>query len=89
MKKIYGTAIIRDRGQLTIPEKIRDALVWPSSNSVISLIATPDNELLIRPYRATQKTDWKNIWKEIAKARATKGKNGNLSQFVSLDRNNH
>ncbi len=88
MANIQGTAIIRDRGQLTIPDKIRQTLKWPMPNSVVSLATTSQNELIISPYE-TQERDWTQIWKNIDASRSYKGKRGNLSGFISLDRENH
>ncbi|EKD99401.1 MAG: hypothetical protein ACD_22C00266G0003 [uncultured bacterium] len=86
-----GTAVIRDRGQLTIPEKIRGLLKWSSPNSVVSLCTTTRNELIIRPYNSKEKTlvDWDSIWMNIDLSRSYKGKRGNLSEFVSFDRESH
>lgn len=84
-----GTAIIRDRGQLTIPEKIRGLLKWPTSNSVVSIAITTNSEILIKPYPTDKIVDWTSLWKEIKRVRSFKGKRGNLSKFVALDRTKH
>ncbi|MBI2641665.1 hypothetical protein HYW87_03670 [Candidatus Roizmanbacteria bacterium] len=89
MTDIRGTAIIRDRGQLTIPEKIRGVLKWSSPNSVVSLATVSGNELIIRPYERQKVTDWMKIWENIRKSRSYKGKRGNLSGFIVLDRESH
>lgn len=84
-----GTAIIRGRGQLTIPEKIRGLLKWPTSNSVVSIAITTNSEILIKPYASDKIVDWTSFWKEIKRVRSFKGKRGNLSKFVALDRTKH
>ncbi len=89
MNNIQGTAIIRNRGQLTIPDRIREALKWTSPNSVVSLATTSKNELLIKPYQVSIHIDWEQIWKEIYKARSIKGKRENLSNFIISDRESH
>lgn len=89
MSSIYGTAIIRDRGQLTIPEKIRVALKWSFPNSVVSLVTTSENELLIKPFEGKKQTDWANIWRNIALSRSYEGTRGNLSGFIIADREAH
>lgn len=89
MKTLQGTAIIRDRGQLTIPEKMREVLKWSSTNSVVSLYTTEKGELLIKPFVANKEPDWDTIWANIERSRSYKGKNGNLSKFISLDRESH
>ncbi len=84
-----GTAIIRNRGQLTIPEKIRGILKWPVSNSVVSITITTNSEILIKPYGSDKKTNWIAVWKEINRVRSFKGGRGNLANFISIDRQNH
>jgi len=89
MSNIQGTAIIRNRGQITIPEKIRRTLKWPTANSVVSLVTTIQNEIIIKPYDNEKKVNWSQIWNNIELSRSYQGKQGNLSKFVSSDRKNH
>ncbi|OGK18492.1 hypothetical protein A2799_00725 [Candidatus Roizmanbacteria bacterium RIFCSPHIGHO2_01_FULL_39_24] len=89
MTNIQGTAIIRDRGQLTIPDKIREALKWSTPNSVVSLTTTSKNELIISTYKEQEQVNWPEIWARIKRSRSYKGKRGNLSRFIALDRENH
>lgn len=89
MTGIQGTAIIRDRGQLTIPEKIRKTLQWSAVNAVVSLATTSHNELVIKPYEDAQKVDWSTIWTNIELTRTRRGKRGNLSSFIASDRGRH
>ena len=89
MSNIQETAIIRDRGQLTIPEKIRESLRWPTTNSVVSISTTSQNELVIKPYIGQNQIDWSQIWTKIELSRSYEGKKGNLSKFISLDRGSH
>jgi len=53
--QIHTTAIIRDRGQLTIPLKIRRQLNWLTPNCVVTLTVTKDKKILVSPYVATAK----------------------------------
>lgn len=89
MTNIQEIAVIRDRGQLTIPDKIREALKWPSVGSVVSLATTPKNELLIKPFQGKQKLNWSTIWMNIDLSRSYIGKRGNLSSFIISDRKSH
>jgi len=89
MTNTLGTAIIRDRGQLTIPEKIRQVLKWSSPNSVVSLATTAMNELIIKPFESRKQIDWHAIWMNISLSRSFEGKKGNLSGFISSDRQKH
>ena len=86
------TSIIRDRGQLTIPDRIRESHQWTSPNSVVSIISDKADEIVIKPHEAFVKKeiDWDKIWKQIRRVRAFKGKGrGNLSQFIAQDRETH
>ena len=89
MTNIYGTAIVRARGQLTIPDKIRQTLKWPTPNSVVSLITTSSNELIIKPYDNQRHINWTQIWENIKITRSYKGKGRDLSSFIAFDRENH
>ena len=90
MTNVQGTAIIRNRGQLTIPEKIREEVVWAKPNSVV-IILKRQNELLIRPYEAQQKeVDWDRIWKNLRKIRSFKTENARpASEIIAEDRYRH
>ena len=89
MNNNQGTAIIRERGQLTIPDKIRQLLKWSSANSVVSIKIISENTLLIKPYEPYKKIEWDKIWEKIETVRSYKGKKGNLSSFIVSDREAH
>ena len=82
-------ASIRQRGQITIPGKIRNDLPWLDEGSAIHVIVN-DQSIVLKPYQqASQKTNWKKIWDKIALARSIKGKKGNLAAFIARDRGTH
>ncbi len=89
MTNVLATATIRDRGQITIPEKIRQGLKWPSVNAVVSLSTITSNELIIKPYQSTKSTDWSRVWNDIKLSRSYTGRQGDLAEFISSDRENH
>lgn len=91
MNNIQTTAIIRNRGQLTIPDVIRRAYDWIKTESVVKIIYRSPQEIVITPYiqENVKKTNWKKVWAAIHKARSFKGKRGNLSKFIAEDRYNH
>lgn len=85
----HTISIIRNRGQLTIPDSIRALRQWASPNSVITITSDQPDEIIIRPQQS-QKIDWDNLWKQMKRVRAFKGKGGgNLSSFVIKDRETH
>lgn len=88
MVAIQSTAIIRDRGQFTIPDKIRQAIHWVKTDSVISISVLPNNELNIRPFEHAH-TDWDDVWRRVKRSQSLRGKRGKLSQFITKDREHH
>lgn len=86
---LISTTAIRQRGQLTIPKKLRKRLDWLSEGSLVSVLSSLE-EVKIMPYRELSgKVDWKSIWDKVRLARSFKGKKGNLSQFIIRDRSSH
>ena len=86
--QLQSIATIRERGQLTIPGKIREALKWASENFVVRLIVR-EQEIVLTPYTNQKETNWDKVWQGIRLARSYKGKRGNLSNFISHDRQLH
>lgn len=82
-----AVGIIRQRGQLTIPDSIRKIIPWLSPMSAVTISAEKADEIVIKPHK--QEYNWTKIWAGIKKARNIKGKRGNLSKFISEDRYNH
>lgn len=81
-------SIIRERGQLTIPESIRKVVSWAGPMSAISISVVKPDEIIIRPH--TQSIDLNQIWENIKKSRNISGKgNVNASKFLEADRNQH
>ena len=79
-------SIIRDRGQLTIPDSIRSVATWATASSVVSISIERPDEIVIRPHQP-QRIDWNKLWEQIRKVRTFKGKGeGNLSTFIVKDR---
>ena len=93
MNNIQTTAIIRNRGQLTITDVIRRAFDWMRTESVVKIIYRSPQEIVITPYiqEKVKKTNWKKVWAAIAEARtiSSKGKKISLSEFVAKDRQQH
>ena len=88
---IQTTAIVRDRGQLTIPDEIRRLIKWITPRSVVTIRISTQDELIVKPYQTIEKqtVDWNKIWENIQLTRSFKGTRGNLSQFIVGDRQSH
>ena len=81
-----AVSIIRDRGQLTIPDSIRKTVDWVAPMSAITLYVNWPDEIVIRPHHK-KKVDWDKLWKQIKRVRSFKGKGqSNLSAFIAKDR---
>ena len=82
-------SIIRDRGQLTIPDSIRKTVKWANSMSAVSITVVKPNEIIIKPQQSY--VDWQEIWAGIKKARAVTGKSKAISSvdFLQRDRVSH
>lgn len=87
--RLQTTSIIRDRGQLTIPDSIRKVASWTTPMSAVSISIIKPDEIVIRPHQYHKEVDWDKLWKMINKSRSFKGKRGNLSQFIAEDRHRH
>ncbi len=87
---IQAVGIIRQRGQLTIPDKIRETFRWLTPSSMVTITSQKPDEIVIKPISANKKTvDWDELWRDIQRVRSYRGKGGgNLSKFVAEDRQN-
>ena len=80
--------IIRDRGQLTIPDSIRDLVPWAVPSSAVSISVVEPDEIVIKPHK--RQYDWDKIWRGIKKSRAIHGKGKmSASEFLMQDRQSH
>lgn len=82
-------SIIRNRGQLTIPDNIRKVVTWAKPMSAVSISVLKPNEIIIRPEQVY--LDWDQIWAGVKKSRAIKSKSHSLSaaEFLEVDRASH
>lgn len=81
-------SIIRDRGQLTIPESIRRVATWATPLSAVSISVVKPDEIVIKPHK--KEYDWDKIWEMVKKSRAIKGKGtGSAAEFIEQDRQSH
>lgn len=82
-------SIIRDRGQLTIPDSIRRLVNWITPMSAVSISIVKPDEIVIKPH--IKSIDKDQIWENIRKARAIKGKGLTTSaiEFLMKDRQSH
>lgn len=81
-------SIVRERGQLTIPDSIRRLVTWVTPSSAVSISVIKPDEIVIKPHQSS--VNWDEIWENIRKSRAISGK-GNISasEFLKQDRSAH
>ncbi|MDP4000924.1 MAG: hypothetical protein Q8P83_01675 [bacterium] len=86
MKKI---SVIRERGQLTIPDSIRQVVGWVAPMSAVSISVVKPDEIVIKPHQ--QKVDWNRLWKLIKKSRSLGiGRaTSSAAEFLEKDRRSH
>jgi bifunctional DNA-binding transcriptional regulator/antitoxin component of YhaV-PrlF toxin-antitoxin module len=82
-------SIIRDRGQLTIPDSIRKVVTWMNPMSAVTISVNKPDEVVIRPH--AKLIDKEQIWENVKKARAIKGRGATTSaiEFLMKDRQSH
>lgn len=78
-------SIIRERGQLTIPDAIRKNAPWVRPLSSVTLTVTP-TEIVIRPQGDSSKKEWDLLWHSIGLSRSLRGKRVSLSEFITKQR---
>lgn len=84
----HTVSIVRDRGQLTIPDSIRTIRNWASPNSAVTITSERPDEIVIRPHK--KEYDWDKMWELIRRSRAIKGKGkGSAAEFLEKDRRSH
>lgn len=85
MSNAQGTVIIRERGQLTIPDSIRKMVDWINPSSAVSISVSKPDEIVIKPHRHMDKVDWNRLLRDIKKLNAYPVK-GTMSEFIAWDR---
>jgi len=88
MKQIQTKSIVRQRGQLTIPDSIRGTTSWVTPGSVVIITRVKADEIVIKPHKEeTGVINWNKLWRNIELSRSHKGKySGSLSEFIVRDR---
>jgi bifunctional DNA-binding transcriptional regulator/antitoxin component of YhaV-PrlF toxin-antitoxin module len=82
-------SIVRNRGQLTIPDAIRKFVPWVNAMSAVTISVVEPDSIVIKPHVSVY--EWKAIWAGIKKARAVRGKKKGISavKFLEKDRRSH
>ena len=86
-KTHQAVGILRDRGQLTIPDSMRNSVPWMYPGSAVSM-SWSDEKLVIQPPKKV--TDWKKIHELRAKLSKVKSASTiSTAEFIRRDRMSH
>lgn len=88
---------IRERGQLTVPQTIREVLNWPEDEVVVKVTTTQDGFRVERlpishpqgQKRKLTKKEWDKIYKDMEKISRSGRQDIRLTEFVRKDRDSH
>lgn len=81
-------SIIRDRGQLTIPDSVRRLVPWANPLSAVTIAVTKPNEIVIKPHQPI--VDWNGLWQNIQQSRNVTGNSKkNALEILETDRASH
>ena len=82
------TSIIRNRGQLTIPDSIRKFVGWADTMSAVTIMVNKQEEILIRPQVRAMDKD--KLWRRINEVRnLNAGEAFDVVKFLERDRQSH
>lgn len=75
---------VRDRYQVTIPEKIRKEVDWLEPQVPVEITLVDENTFTVRKYKQKE-VDWNDVWKVI-KELENEGENIDSTDFLRKDR---
>lgn len=88
---------IRDRGQLTVPQSIRQALNWSEDEVMVKVTTIQDGFRVEKlpishpqnPNKKLTKSKWDQIYKDMEKISKSGKQNIKLTDFLRHDRDTH
>lgn len=87
MKKKRSIGVVRRRGQLTIPDNIREGVAWLQPESVVEVLLNAQDEIQLRPYHQPRNNlTWERIKREMDRIRSFPGKDMDTTAFIAADR---
>ncbi len=84
MAKDFTTGVVRDRGQLTIPDSLRSQLPWLANSSVVFFSISDPEVLTVTPH--TPATNEDLLWNSIKLVRSFKTTGASVAQQIREDR---
>ena len=94
MQYTQTVAKIRERGQLTVPQEIREALDWPDEEIIVKISTTQDGfrveKLPISHPQQTKKKltkkEWDKIYEDMERISRSGKQDVSLVEFLRRDR---
>lgn len=88
---------IRERGQLTVPQEIRQALNWSDDELIVKVTTIQDGFRVERlpvshpqhPKKKLTKKQWGQIWKAFERISRSGRQDVKLTEFLRKDRDSH
>jgi len=97
MNYIQKIARVRERGQLTVPSEIREALNWPEKELIVQIETINSGFRVERipishpqhPKKKLTKEEGKRIWEDMKRISKLGKQNVDLTKFLRHDRDTH
>lgn len=97
MNYIQTISKVRERGQLTVPLEVREALNWPEDEVVVKIVTIQDGFRVEKlpishpqhPKKKLTKKQWDEIYKNMEAFSKTGKQDIKLTDFLRHDRDTH
>ncbi len=97
MNYVQTISKVRERGQLTVPQEVREALNWPEEEIIVKIITAEDSFRVERlpishpqhPKKKLTKKQWGEIWQDFEKFSKSGRQDVKLTDFLRKDRDTH
>lgn len=88
---------VRDRGQMTVPQAVREALSWPDNDVMVKITTIEDGFRVEKlpishpqnPQKKLTKSQWDKIYADMEKISKSGKQNIKLTDFLRHDRDTH
>ncbi|MBI4096595.1 MAG: hypothetical protein HY425_02650 [Candidatus Levybacteria bacterium] len=97
MNYVQTISKVRERGQLTVPQEIREALNWPEDQIMVKIVTIQDGFRVEKlpishpqhPKKKLTKKEWDKIYEHMETFSKTGKQNIKLTDFLRHDRDTH
>ncbi len=97
MNYVQTISKVRERGQLTVPQEVRDALNWPGDEVMVKIVTIQDGFRVEKlpishpqhPQKKLTKKESDEIWQDFEKFSKSGRQDVKLTDFLRKDRDTH